>query len=112
MIMNRVVIILGLVFITGYVIPDLSRAHRHVFLLPEDERQSLTPTEPAELLGPVLRSEVLSQRAEQPSWGSFSLAHTDTHHLPGSVLHHHASYRYFNAPDGVALIFSWAFGKP
>lgn len=107
MIMNRVIIILSLVVIAGYVTPDLSQAHRHILALPEDERQSLRSREPAEFVGPVLRSEGLSQRTEQPSWNRLSLAHTDTTYLPGSERHHPASYRSFNAPDGVALMFSW-----
>jgi hypothetical protein len=109
MIMNRVIIILSLVVITGYVIPDLSRAHRHVLALPEDERQSLMPDEPAEFIGPVMRSNGLSQRAEQPSWNRLSLTHTDTNYPPGSEGHHPAAYRNFNAPDGVALMFNWPF---
>lgn len=71
--MNRVVMILDLVVIAACVIPDLSRAHRHVLALPEDEGQSLTPTGPAEFIGSVLKGESLSQRAEQPSWNSFNL---------------------------------------
>ncbi|MDH4251352.1 MAG: hypothetical protein OEV27_09200 [Nitrospira sp.] len=105
--MNRVIIILSLVVIAGYVTPDLSQAHRHMLALPEDERQSLEPPEPAEFIGPVLRSEGLSQRTEQPSWNRLSLTHTDTTYLLGSERHHPASYRSFNAPDGVALMFSW-----
>jgi hypothetical protein len=109
--MNRVIIILSLVVIAGYVTPDLSRAHRHLFTLPEDERQSLASTKPAEFIGPVLRSEGLSQRAEQPSWNRLSLTHTDTTYLPGSERHHPAAYRSFNAPDGAALMFSWPFAS-
>jgi hypothetical protein len=58
--MNRVIIILSLVVIAGYVTPDLSQAHRYILALPEDERQSLRSREPAEFVGPVLRSEGLS----------------------------------------------------
>ena len=93
--MNRVIIILSLVVIAGYITPDLSQAHRHILALPEDERQSLK------------RSEGLSQRAEQPSWNRLSLTHTDTTYLPGSERHHPAAYRSSNAPDGAALMFSW-----
>ncbi len=107
MIMNRVIIILSLVVIAGFVTPDLSQAHRHILALPEDERQSLTSAEPAEFIGPVLRSEGLSQRTEQPSWNRLSLTHTDTTYLPGMERHHPAAYRSSNAPDGVALMFSW-----
>ena len=109
--MNRVSIILGLVVIAGYVTPDLSRAHSHVPALPEDGRQSLKSAEPAEFIGPVLRSEGLSQRAEQPSWNRLSLTHTDTHYLQGDERHHPASYRSFIAPDGTALMFSWPFAS-
>jgi hypothetical protein len=111
MIMNRVVIILGLVVIAGSVTPNLSRAHRHILALPEDGRQSLKPAEPAEFIGPVSRSEGLSQRAEQPSWNWLSLTHTDTNYLPGSERHHPASHRSFIAPDGAALMFSWPFAS-
>lgn len=105
--MNRFIIILSLVVIAGYITPDLSQAHRHILALPEDERQSLKSPEPAELIGLVLRSEGLSQRAEQPSWNRLSLTHTDTTYLPGSERHHPAAYRSSNAPDGAALMFSW-----
>lgn len=107
MIMNRVIIILSLAVIAGYVTPDLSQAHRHILALPEDERQSLKSPEPAEFIGPVLRSEGLSQRTEQPSWNRLSLTHTDTTYLPGSERHHPAAYRSSNTPDGAALMFSW-----
>jgi hypothetical protein len=109
--MNRVIIILSLVVIAGYVTPDLSRAHSHGLALPQSERQPLIPAEPAEFIGPVLRSEGLSQRAKQPSWNRLSLTHTDTTYLPGSERHHPAAYRSFNAPDGAALMFSWPFAS-
>ena len=109
--MNRVVIILSLVVIAGYVIPDLSRAHSHVPARPEDGRQSLKSAEPAEFIGPVLRSDGLSHRAEQSYWDGLSLAHPDTYHFPGSERHHPAAYRSFNVPDGVALMFSWPFAS-
>jgi len=109
--MNRVIIILSLAVIAGYVTPDLSRAHSHVLDLPQSERQSLIPAEPAEFIGPVLRSEGLSQPAKQPSWNRFSLIHTDTTYLSGSERHHTAAYRSFQAPDGVALMFSWPFAS-
>lgn len=79
--MNRVIIILSLIVVAGCVTPDLSRAHSHVLALPQSERQSLKSAEPAEFIGPVLRNEGLSQRAEQPSWDGLSLAHPDTHHF-------------------------------
>lgn len=109
--MNRVAIILGLFIIAGYVTPDLSRAHSHVLALPEDGRQSLKSAEPLEFIGPVLKTEGLSQREEQPSWNRLSLTHTDTHYVPGSERHHPSGYRSFNAPDGVALMFTWPFGS-
>jgi len=109
--MNRVVIILGLVVIAGYVTPDLSRAHSHVLALPEDRRQSLKSAEPAEFIGPVLKSEEVLKRTEQPSWNRFNLTPTDTHYLPGSDRHHTGAYRSFQAPDGVALMFSWPFAS-
>jgi hypothetical protein len=109
--MIRAIIILSLVVIAGYVTPDLSRAHSHVLALPEDGRQSLKSAEPAEFIGPVMRNEGLSQRAEQPSWNRLSLTHTDTHYLPGRERHHPASYRSFIAPDGLALMFSWPFAS-
>jgi len=111
MIMNRVVIILGLVVIAGYVTPDLSRAHSHVLALPEDGRQSLKSAEPAEFIGPVLKGEEVLKRTEQPSWNRLSLTHTDTNFLPGSERNRPASYRSFIAPDGVALMFSWPFAS-
>lgn len=111
MIMNRVVIILSLVVIAGYVTPDLSRAHSHVLALPEDGRQSLKSAEPSEFIGPVMRNEGLSQRAEQSSWNRLSLTHTDINYLSGRERHHPASYRSFIAPDGVALMFSWPFAS-
>jgi hypothetical protein len=109
MIMNRVIIILSLVVITGYVIPDLSRAHRHVLALPEDERQSLRPTEPAESIGPVLKDAGSSQRSEQRSWDCLSLTHTDPPHLFGRDTHHSGAYRNSQPADGTALMFSWPF---
>jgi hypothetical protein len=109
--MNRVIVILSLVVVAGYVTPDLSQAHRHILALPEDERQSLRSTGPAEFIGPVLRDEGLSQRAGQPSLNRLSLTHTDTNSLPGSERHHPAAYRSFNAPDGAALMFSWPFAS-
>ncbi len=109
--MNRVIIILSLVVIAGHGTPDLSQAHRHILALPENERQSLTSSEPAEFIGPVLRSESLSRHTEQPPWNRLSLTHTDTTYLPGSERHHPASHRSFIAPDGAALIFSWPFAS-
>jgi hypothetical protein len=109
MTMNRVIIILSLVVIAGYVTPDLSRAHSHLLALPQSERQSLIPAEPAKFIGPVLKGEEVLKRTEQPSWDGLSLAHPDTHHFPGNERHHPAAYRSFNAPDGVTLMFSWPF---
>lgn len=107
--MNRVISILGLIVIAGFITPDLSRAHSHLLALPQSARQSLIPAEPAEFIRPVLRSENLSQGAGQPPWNGFSLTHTDTQYLPGSARHHSNSYRSFNTLDGAALMFSWPF---
>lgn len=109
--MNRVIVILSLVFIAGYVTPDLSRAHSHGLALPQSERQSLISAEPAEFIGPVLKGKEVLKRTEQPSWDGLSLAHPDTHHFSGSDRHHPAAYRNFNVPDGVALMFSWPFAS-
>jgi hypothetical protein len=111
MIMNRVIIILSLVVIAGYVTPDLSQAHRHMLALPEDERPSLKSAEPVEFIGPVLNGENMLKDKKQPSWNRFNLTPTDAHYLPGSERHHTAAYRSFQAPDGVALMFSWPFAS-
>jgi len=108
--MNRVIIILSLVVIAGSVTPDLSRAHSHVLAQPQNEKQSLIPAEPAEFIGPALKSEGVLKRTEQPSWNRFSLTHPDVHHLPGSAPYS-PSYRNFIVPDGVALMFSWPFAS-
>jgi hypothetical protein len=109
--MNRVIIILSLAVIAGYVTPDLSRAHSHVLDLPQSERQSLIPAEPAEFIGPFLKGGEVLKRTEQPSWNRLSLTHTDTNYLPGSERHHPGAYRSFQAPDGAALMFSWPFAS-
>lgn len=108
--MKRVIIILSLVVIAGSIAPDLSRAHSHVPALPQSERQSLVPVEPAEFIGPVLRGESVLERSGPPSWNRLSLTHPDVHHLPGSAPYS-PSYRNFIAPDGVALMFSWPFAN-
>lgn len=109
--MNRVVLTLGLVVIVACAIPDLSRAHKHVPALPEDQRLSLKTTESTVFVGPVLRCEILSKRVEPQSWYRFSLTHTDIHHLPGSETHHTIPSRSSIAPDGIALMFSWPFAS-
>lgn len=111
MIMNRVIIILSLVVLTGSVAPDLSRAHSHVQAQPQSEGPSLILAEPAEFIGPVLKGEEVLKLTEQPSWNRLSLTHTDTNYLPASERHHPALYRSFIAPDGVALMFSWPFAS-
>jgi hypothetical protein len=107
--MNRGIMILSLAIMAGYVTPDLSQAHSHILALPQSEIQPVVPAEPVEFIGPVLRSRGLSQRVEQPSWDGLSLTHPNTPHFQGSEQQHPAAYRSSNAPDGVALIFSWPF---
>ena len=109
--MNRAVIILGLLIIVGYVSPDLSRAHSHVRALPEDGRQSHKSAEPSKFIGPVMKDTRGLKQTEQPSWDGWSLAHPDRYHFLGSDRHHSAAHRNSNAPDGVALMFSWPFAS-
>lgn len=109
--MSRAIILLSMVVIAGYVTPDLLRAHSHLPALPESGGQSLKSPGTGAFIGPVLRTEGLSQHAQQSSWDQFSLTHTDASYLPSSERHHPAGYRIFNAPDGVALMFSWPFGN-
>lgn len=107
--MNKVVTILSFAVVVGYANPDVSWAGRHVLASPEEKGHSLMLAEHDEFVGPVLRNEGLSQRAEQLSWNWLSLAHTDAHHLPGKEQHHPASYRNSNASDGTVIMFGWAF---
>ncbi len=108
--MNKVVAILGLVVVAGYVISDASWAHRHILGPPDGQNRSLMPIERETFIGPVQRSESLSRGAEQPAWHGITLIHTDPHHLPGSKPHAPAFYRNSHAPDGAAFMFSWPFG--
>lgn len=107
MIMNKVVAILTFVVVTGYTTPDASWAHRHILVPPEGERRPLVPPRHDGFIGPVLRSEGLSKRAEQPIWDGINLTHPDPHHHPGSEPSHSTIYRNNHAPDGAPVIFGW-----
>lgn len=109
--MNKAIVILSFLAITGYTIPDTSWAHRHILGPLEGEGRSLIPTQQDEFIGPILRGEGLSQPAEQSAWDGIKLMHPDPHHLRGSEPHRPAFYRDNHAPDGAALMFSWPFGS-
>lgn len=107
--MNKVIAVLSFVAVVGGAHPDVSWADKHVLAPPGGEGRSLMPAERDDFIGPALRVEGLSQRAEPPPWNCVSLTHTDPHHLFGNEPHHPAPYRNFQMPDGAALIFSWPF---
>lgn len=90
-------------------LPDVSWPHSHIGMQASQQERSLILAERNDFIGPVLRNEGLTQRAGQTPWNGFSLAHTDTHHFLGNDRHHPGAHRNFNAPDGVALMFSWPF---
>lgn len=106
--MNKIVGVAS-VLILVVSIPDVSWSHSHIGMQESQQERSLILAERNDFIGPVLRNEGLSQRAEQTPRNGFSLAHTDTHHSLGSDRHHLGLHRNFHAPDGVALMFSWPF---
>lgn len=109
--MKKVVAILGFIVVTGAVIPDASLAHKHIFGPPERQSVSLTPIEHEVFIGPVQRSESLSEHTEHPAWHGITLIHPDPQHLRGSEPHRPAFYRDNDAPGGTAVMFSWRFGR-
>lgn len=65
MILSKVVAILSFVIVVGSALPEVSRAHKHVVLQKAQGTCSLMLARLDEFMGPVLRSEELSQREQQ-----------------------------------------------
>lgn len=110
--MNKAIVILSFLAITGYAIPDESLAHTHILGPLEVAERSVISVERGELIGPVPMGESLSHDRDNPSWDWLNLTHTDPHHLHGVELHHSVPYRNFQSPDGAAVMFGWTFDKP
>lgn len=109
--MNKAVVILSFLAISGYAIPDESSAHTHILGPPEVAERSVISVEPGELIGPLPMGGSLSHGRDNDSWDWLNLTHTDPHHLNGVEPRHSAPYRNFQSPDGAALMFSWPFGS-
>ncbi len=110
--MNKAVVILSCLAITGYAIPDESLAHTHILGPPEVAERSVISVERGELIGPLPMGRSISYGRDNASWDWLNLTHTDPHHRNGVEPHHSAPYRNFQSPDGTAVMFEWTFGSP
>lgn len=110
--MNKVAAILSFVIVVGSALPEVSRAHKHVVLQEAQGTRSLMLARLDEFMGPVLRSEVLSQREQQSSWNCVGLTHTDPHHLFSNESSHRVAYRTSQMADVGAIMFGYAFKHP
>ena len=110
--MSKVVAILSFVIVVGSALPEVSRAHKHVVLQEAQGTRSLMLARLDEFIGPVLRSEELSQRAQQSSWNCVGLTHTDPHHLFSNESSHPVAYRNSQMADGGAIMFRYVFQRP
>ncbi len=110
--MNKVVAILSFVIVVGSAAPEVSRAHKHVAIQDERGTRLLMLAGPDEYMGPVPRSEELSQRAQQSSWNCVGLTHTDPHHHFSHESSHPGAYRNSQMADGGAIMFRYAFKHP
>lgn len=107
--MNKAVVILSFLAITGYTIPDESLAHTHILGPLEVSEGSVISVERGELIGPLPMGGSLSHGRDNASWDWLNLTHTDTPHLFGRDAHPSGAYRNSQPADGTALMFSWPF---